>query len=161
MSANAQHYIHTLGLAPHPEGGSYREIHRSAQTVLEESSGKRRAACTQIYYLLPQGEISRWHRVAQDEVWHFYDGVDLELFCLNEDMTQLDRIVLGQSGAGSKFVHIIPAGCWQAARPLGAFSLLGCTVAPAFEFGDFQLLRDDHTARQLLAERHPELVEFA
>jgi predicted cupin superfamily sugar epimerase len=118
--------VATLGLAPHPEGGWYRETWRDAAT-------------TAIHYLLRAGERSGWHRVTGTEIWHFYRGDPLEL-ALSVDGEQVERHVLGPDlAAGERPQLVVPAAVWQSARPLGAWGLVGCTVAPPFEFDDFEL----------------------
>jgi predicted cupin superfamily sugar epimerase len=122
--------IARLGLAPHPEGGHFRETFRD-----RPSSGGR-GALTTILYLLKAGEISRWHRVIDAiEIWHFHDGEPLELL-LSADGRGVERHVLGR---GAALQVMVPAGCWQSARPLGAWTLVGCAVAPAFEFTSFEM----------------------
>ena len=130
----AQELIRTLGLVPHPEGGYYKEVHRSA------AAPGRRPASTAIYFLLVAGQVSRWHRIDAEEVWHHYEGGPLEL--LWED-GQVVRAVLGPD----RHLAVVPAGAWQAARPLGEYALMGCTVAPGFEFQGFSLLDPDSAAR--------------
>ena len=129
MDRRAQQLVDSLALQPHPEGGWYAEVFRSSERVTRHADGAERSALTTIYFLLVAGTYSRWHRVASDEVWHFYDGDPLELFVGEE------RIVLD----GDRRVHVVPARAWQAARPLGAYSLVGCSVAPGFEFDDFEM----------------------
>lgn len=138
--------IERLGLQPHPEGGWYREVHRSARQVQPADDRSARSALTTIYFLLGHGEHSRWHRVRSDEAWHFYEGEPLELFCAPPDTDRVERIVLGAAAASDGPVHVVPAGWWQAARPLGAYALTGCTVAPGFVFEDFSFLADDENA---------------
>jgi len=136
--------ISTLDLRPHPEGGFYREIFRSAMHVAPVDGRGTRAALTTIYYLLPQGTHSRWHRVSSDEVWHLYEGGPLELLDLDASGHDLTRHRLAQPGGAAEGpVHTIAAGRWQAARPLADYALVGCTVGPGFDFADFRLLADD------------------
>lgn len=137
MSPRALALIETLGLLPHPEGGYYREVFRSAETVQPMDSRPERAALTTIYFLLPAGAYSRWHVVRSDEVWHFYEGAPLELLCGDE------RLLLGPVAPGQAPVQIVPAGVWQAARSQGEYTLVGCTVAPGFDFSDFSLREGD------------------
>ncbi|MGN6184829.1 MAG: cupin domain-containing protein [Thermoanaerobaculia bacterium] len=129
MTPRAQHLIDTLGLQPHPEGGWYRQIFKSVQRVTRHSDGADRSALTTIYFLLVEGTHSAWHRVSSDEVWHFYEGDPLELLTPDRTIT-LDA---------NHRVHVIHANEWQAARPLGAYTLVGCTVGPGFEFDDFEM----------------------
>jgi predicted cupin superfamily sugar epimerase len=135
---NAEETVRRLGLVPHPEGGFYRQIFRSSLSV-RLSDGRVRSASTAIYYLLPADGWSAWHRVQADEVWHHYDGAPLQLFRLGMEPARLDRHTPQA---------IVPAGVWQAALPDRGATLCGCTVAPGFEFEDFELA----TLETLLAE---------
>ncbi|MDD2775921.1 MAG: cupin domain-containing protein [Gallionella sp.] len=132
--------ITALQLQPHPEGGWYREIFRSP-TSLDTPRGKR-AALTTIFYLLGAGQISRWHVVESDEIWHFYAGTTLELFAYDPQTRSLTTYLLGDLQSGGQPVAIIPAGVWQAARVQSGHALMGCTVAPGFEFSDFRFVAD-------------------
>jgi predicted cupin superfamily sugar epimerase len=135
---DARALVDALGLAPHPEGGFYRETFRAPLGV--ETARGRRAASTAIYHLLPAGAASARHRVASDEVWHHYAGDPLELV-IEPAGGGREVILLGPDvAAGQHPQAVVPAGAWQAARPLGArFVLCGCTVAPGFDFADFEL----------------------
>jgi predicted cupin superfamily sugar epimerase len=132
---SAAQWIERLGLQPHPEGGWYREVHRAAARV--ETERGPRSALTTIYYLLEQGQLSRWHVVESDEVWHFYGGAPLELLAYEPQARVVRRGVLGANG---EWIGVIEAGVWQAARSLGVYSLVGCTVGPGFEFADFRFV---------------------
>jgi predicted cupin superfamily sugar epimerase len=138
MPTTASALIADLDLAPHPEGGWYREVHRSALQITGPRG--RRAALTTIYYLLERAQLSRWHVVDADEIWHFYEGAPLELFTYDPTSRNLARTVLAQSSAGGVPVGVVPAGIWQAARSLGAYTLTGCSVGPGFEFTDFHFV---------------------
>jgi uncharacterized protein len=127
--------VQNLALQPHPEGGWYREIHRSPTRV--DTARGPRSALTTIYYLLEHDQLSRWHVVQADEVWHFYCGAPLELLDYNPESRKLLRHRLGEAALS---VAVIPAGVWQAARSLGDYTLVGCTVGPGFEFADFQFV---------------------
>jgi uncharacterized protein len=129
----ADEVVRLLGLRPHPEGGHYRETFRDAATV-----GAGRAASTAIYFLLRAGERSRWHRVDAAEVWHFYLGAPLALRVAVAG--ELTTLRLGADlAAGERPQLVVPAGAWQSAASLGAWTLVGCTVAPGFEFSGFEL----------------------
>lgn len=156
----AAELIATLELRPHPEGGFYREIFRSSATVTPSDGRGVRAAQTTIYFLLPAGHVSRWHRVTSDEVWHVYEGGPLELLELSAPTHTLTRHLLGPVGSDQAPVHTIPAGVWQAARPLTAYALVGCTVSPGFDFADFLLLANDPTGADDLRTRWPDLAEL-
>jgi predicted cupin superfamily sugar epimerase len=129
----AEEVVRLLGLAPHPEGGFYRETFRAP------APDGRRAASTAIYYLLRAGEVSAWHRVDADEVWHHYAGGTLELTLAAEGQERSSVRLGADLAAGERPQAVVPAGVWQTARPLGGWVLAGCTVAPAFEFAGFEM----------------------
>jgi len=157
MNPRATWLIGQLALAPHPEGGYYRETWRSSMRVA--ASGRpERSALTTIYFLLAAGSFSAWHRVQSDEVWHWYEGEALELLLAAPDFREVRTVRLGPVAADVAPVATVPAGWWQAARPLGAYTLCGCTVAPGFEFEDFSFLRDEPGASALLEARAPALA---
>jgi predicted cupin superfamily sugar epimerase len=129
----ADEIIRLLNLKPHPEGGHYRETFRDS---LKQGG---RASSTAIYYLLKAGEVSHWHRVDASEIWHFYSGDPLEL-SLSADGIVTERHVLGLDlSGGARMQAVVPANVWQSARPLGNYTLVGCTVAPGFEFTGFEM----------------------
>ena len=147
MNDRAEQLIRELGLQLHPEGGHYAEVHRSP-------------AVTTIYFLIRADEKSRWHRVRSEEIWHFYEGAPLELLQLSPDGADLERIVLGPLSDRQRPVHCVPANFWQAARSPGAFTLVGCTVAPAFQFADFALLKDSPALATAITKKHPAAAQF-
>ena len=154
---DAEAVVRRLGLMPHPEGGFYRELFRSAAPVTPADGRGERAALTTIYFLLPEGAVSRWHRVTSDEVWHLYEGGPLELLELDDAGAALRRHRLAPVGdEDGAPVRTIPAGAWQAARPLAGYALVGCTVGPGFDFADFRLLADDPARRDALVAAWPE-----
>jgi len=129
----AAEIIARLDLKPHPEGGHYRETFRDSRNVDGE-----RAASTAIYFLLARGERSHWHRVDAAEVWHYYAGSALSLHI--NDANGLRVIRLGADlAAGEHPQIVVPARAWQAAESTGDWTLVGCTVAPGFEFAKFEL----------------------
>lgn len=122
-----------LRLEPHPEGGFYRETFRDPTEV------DARAVSSAIYFLLREGEVSRWHRIDATEVWHWYAGSPLEL-ALRHEGKETRRDVLGSDlSAGARPQLVVPANVWQQAKSLGSWSLVGCTVAPGFEFEHFEM----------------------
>lgn len=128
----AQQIIDQLRLQPHPEGGHYR------QTWIAEGDG--RAAGTSIYFLLQQHEHSHWHRVDAAEIWHYYAGAPLILSLSETDTGPAQDLTLGpQLESGQQPQLIVPAHHWQSARSTGAFTLVGCTVSPGFQFDGFTL----------------------
>ncbi|MCA9204681.1 MAG: cupin domain-containing protein [Planctomycetales bacterium] len=144
-------------LIEHPEGGRFREVFRSA-TAVTSASGQRRAALTHIYFSLAAGEVSRFHRVASDEVWNLYRGNGLRLY-LWEGGHRLATMVELSSELDC-FCHVVPAGVWQAAEPLDEAVLVGCSVAPGFEFADFELIDPASADAQRLRSVAPDLAKF-
>ncbi len=132
------------GLQPHPEGGWYREVHRSIEQV-SRADGAQRSALTVILFLLEAGRPSRWHRVrGSDESWHFIAGAPLELQRGPAARGASQSQVLGFNIARPEWVPVavVPAGWWQTARSLGDWSLVSCCVGPGFDFADFELDAD-------------------
>ena len=140
MHQEVQQLIDRLALQPHPEGGYFREVYRSALQLQSTVVGGQRSAMTDIYFLLPGGQVSRWHRVAHDELWNFYSGAPLKIHQLSPDFSQYSCGLLDPQVA--QFKQLVPAGWWQAAETEGDYSLVGCTVAPGFDFADFCLLKE-------------------
>ena len=131
--------VASLGLAPHPEGGFFRETYRSAESFTPAAIGKLRSVSTAILYLLAAGDKSKLHRIKSDELWHHHLGSGLRLTQLLP-RGKIEEVVIGADvAAGHKLQHAVPAGAWFGAEPLGEFSLVGCTVAPGFEFARFEL----------------------
>jgi predicted cupin superfamily sugar epimerase len=161
IHSRAIELIEALGLAPHPEGGFYREIHRSAARVRPGDGRADRDAVTTIYFLLVEGTHSRWHRVLSDEVWHLYEGGPLELLTTSPAVDRVQRVELGPAVTSNGPVHVVPAGWWQAARPLGPYVLVGCTVAPGFVFEDLAFLGDDPRALARIRKVDPGFAELA
>lgn len=146
--------IELLGLQPHPEGGHYAETFRSTLVVSASWQASALSASTAIYYLLTAGEFSSFHRIRSDEIWHFYGGAPLRLHQLSPAGNH-SAVELGMDlFRGERPQAVVPAGIWQAAEVAAddetSFSLVGCTVAPGFEFRDFEIAR-----RAELAEAIP------
>jgi predicted cupin superfamily sugar epimerase len=134
-SLTAAEIVRLLGLVPHPEGGHFRETFRDARRV-----DGTRAASTAIHFLLARGERSHWHRIDAVEVWHFYAGAPLLLETAAGAAFAVTRVTLGPDlAAGESPQAIVPAGAWQAAESYGAWTLVGCTVAPGFTFERLEL----------------------
>jgi predicted cupin superfamily sugar epimerase len=144
--------VQSLALKPHPEGGYYGEVFRSA-TQVPTARGPR-AALTTIDFLLGAGQFSAWHRVRSDEVWHLLEGGPLRLWLLPPDLGRVEQVDLG---AGAPPRHVVPADWWQAAEPLGDFAYVGATVAPGFDFADFSFGRDEAPLGATLARLAPGL----
>ncbi|MBN9335419.1 cupin domain-containing protein [Devosia sp.] len=134
----AKDVIYTLGMERHPEGGWF------AETFVDVEGEAGRAHSTAIYYLLEAGDQSHWHRVDAVEVWHYYAGAPIEL-TLSEGIS-VDRHVLGNDLAtGQRPQVVVPRQVWQAAKSLGDWTLVGCTVAPGFRFSGFEMAAPDWT----------------
>ena len=134
LPRRAAEIIEALKLSPHPEGGWF------AETFRESAADGRRGTVTQIYYLLAAGELSAWHRVTDaTEIWHHYNGAPLQL-SLADEAEGRRVVILGKDiQKGEQLNAVVPLGCWQAAQSLGVWTLVGCTVAPAFEFAGFEM----------------------
>lgn len=151
---DAREVIDKLDLQPHPEGGYFRETYRSGQRM-NDNEGQSRNVSTAIYYLLENGDKSHFHRISSDEVWFFHTGRTLEIIVIDEG--QLSSILLGNNmDKGEVPQAVIPAGKWFAAHIKDAtgYALASCTVAPGFEFSDFEL-----ADRERLSARYPRLKE--
>jgi len=161
MHPRAAELIAELRLQPHPEGGFYREIFRSRTPVTPADGRGSRASLTTIHFLLTSETVSRWHRVSSDEVWNLYEGGPLELIELDVAARQLTRHVLGAlDGGASTPVHVVAAGQWQAARSLGDYALMGCTVGPGFDFADFELMSPHGNDAAVVRAEWPHLALF-
>jgi predicted cupin superfamily sugar epimerase len=160
MHTRAEELIRALHLEPHIEGGHYRRIYESA-TRVAYGDAEQRAVATSIYFLLAAGELSRWHRVDADELWHWYEGQPLELLRFDPAEGVLTKHVLGPASRESAPVFVVPAGMWQCARPLGAYTLVGCTVAPGYEYRGFALLDAAPDVAQQLERIDETLLDLA
>jgi predicted cupin superfamily sugar epimerase len=144
MTPDAAFWFEHLELIQHPEGGAFREIYRSHLTMAkqelpDEFSGERNV-CTSIYFLLRQGEFSAFHRIASDEIWHFYVGSSLTIYEIQAATGNLTKHTLGPDPLrGEMFQIMIRAGNWFGARCEQGFVLAGCTVSPGFDFAEFEL----------------------
>ena len=152
MKSGYLYYIEHLNLEPHPEGGYYRENYRSPdwlECLPLRYRGKRNAS-TSIYYLLTGDQFSAFHKVRSDEIWHFYDGCCLNLFIIDKSDKVVNRKLGRNPDKNEQFQLVIPHDHWFAAQPADpqGFTLAGCTVAPGFDFGDFNLGERNELIRQ-------------
>lgn len=141
----------------HPEGGRFREVFRS-QDIVTSSTGEIRSAMTHIYFSLDRGEISRFHRVLSDEIWNLYQGNGLLLHLW--DGADTHPISVELSARENSFCYVVPSGWWQAAEPISDTVLVGCSVAPGFEFCDFELMEPDTADATILGAIAPHLTRF-
>lgn len=146
-----------LGLAPHPEGGWYREVFRSPQRVTPHDGRDSRSALTSIDFLLAAGQASAWHRVRSDEAWHLLEGGPLRLWLITP---MLDALTCVDLGGDAPLRHVVPAHWWQAAEPLGEFTYVGATVGPGFEFADFDFMRAHASTCAALRRLDPALTRL-
>lgn len=156
MPLTSQEVIRLLGLVSHPEGGFFRETFRAAELPVALPERGVRSASTAIYFLLERGDFSAFHRVSSDEAWHHYLGASLELHLLRD--SGHERLLLGpRLELGERPQAVVPRGVLQAARPVPSpqyeFSLVGCTVAPGFDFQDFEMPRRSELLAELPAHR--------
>lgn len=145
---NVQHWIDRLRLQPHPEGGYYCETYRAALTLPHSSLpgyGGDRLASTAIYFLLAGDQFSAFHRIRSDELWHFYSGSGLIVPVITP-AGEYQQLLLGNNAeSGEQFQAVVPAGCWfgSSLRFPNSYALVGCTVAPGFDFADFEMAQRD------------------
>ena len=143
---SAQHWIERLDLQPHPEGGWYRQTYRASLTLphaaLPGFAGDR-AASTAIYFLLAGDQFSALHRLRSDEVWHFYAGSGLIVHVIDPGGTYSVLLLGNDAASGEQFQAVVPAGCWfgSSLRHPNSYALVGCTVAPGFDFADFEMAK--------------------
>ena len=153
--------VRTLQLLPHPEGGYFREVFRSAEHVVPLDARGARSALTTIDFLLARGQFSAWHRVASDEVWHLLEGGPLRLALMPPALDRIDIVELGASASAAVMRHAVPARWWQAAEPLGDFAYVGATVGPGFDYADFSFGRDAVVeVRDAITRLRPELLRL-
>ena len=155
MHPRAAELIRALALEAHREGGWYARVFRSERSVAPADGRPERAALTVIHYLLVAGTHSRWHRVRSDESWHHHEGGPLQLLVAPPDGGAIASVRLGSCSTTERPAHVVPAGWWQAARPLGDYALVSCAVAPGFEWEDFTLLAElPESERPVLEPEH-------
>ena len=156
----AEDLIGRLELVKHPEGGWYRETYRSGDVILGKDLPDRfidnRSVSTAIYFLLQSGEVSLLHRIKSDEIWHFYAGEPLTVHVFTPQGEYNPLNIGTKMATGAAFQCVVPAGCWFGAEVNGdGYSLVGCTVAPGFDFADFEM-----GSREELQKQFPELSEI-
>jgi predicted cupin superfamily sugar epimerase len=153
---NIKYWVDKLHLTAHPEGGFYREIYRSEETLdcgcLDINITGQRNLSTAIYYLLTKGDFSAFHRIKSDEIWHFYAGDSLQLHIIYPDGKYETKIVGNTPFTDDEPFALVPKACWFAAKSLGEYTLVGCTVAPGFAFEDFELAEGE-----VLIKKYPQL----
>lgn len=147
MMKEAAYWIETLRLAEHPEGGYFRRTYRAKEEILQEHLPARysgpRVFSSAIYYLLPGDRVSAFHRLRSDEMWHFYAGSPLIIYVIEPDGRLVEKRLGNNPGRGESFQHLMEAGNWfgAAVTDPASYALVGCTVAPGFEYEDFEMAR--------------------
>lgn len=158
-----QALINHYNLLPHPEGGFYRQTYAASELILRDALPERfdgnRSFSTAIYFLLPFGNFSAFHRIKSDEVWHFYEGCALHIHVIYPN-GEYECLKLGNNmNNGESYQLVVPANAWFASEPVGdagSFALVGCTVAPGFDFADFELADAEKLVEQFPS--HEQLV---
>lgn len=161
--ANANTWIKKLKLLPHPEGGYYRELYRSKEIITKDALPTRynasRNFATSIYYLLKGKQFSAWHKIKSDEIWHHYDGCAITIHTVRDNRIY-QKLVLGKNVENGEIPQVvIPYSVWFAAElnDKSSFSLIGCSVAPGFDFNDFELGVEDELIQQF--PDHKDLIK--
>ena len=160
MNKKAEYYISKLQLKPHPEGGYFKEVYRSGEIFEAEHLPGRyignRAFSTSIYFLLEGGQVSNFHRIKSDELWHFYDGSAVKIYVIEEDGVMRYTSLGSNLEEGEALQAVIKKNSWFAAelKDKNSFSLIGCTVSPGFDFDDFEL-----GSRESLLKQFPDYSE--
>jgi uncharacterized protein len=164
VTKKAAYWIRNLGLGPHPEGGYFRQTYRadlllSKDSLPPEFTGAR-AVSTAIYFLLQQKDFSAFHRLRSDEVWHFYAGSTLVVYAIDPRGRYSESLLGSDQEAGEVFQAVVKAGCWFASRVRdgNGFALVGCTVAPGFDFEDFEMAKREELVRAY--PQHRGLIEM-
>ena len=151
--------IRRFDLQPHPEGGFFRETYRASDSIHRDGSADKRSASTAIYYLLCDGAHSAWHRIQSDEIWHFYAGDPLNVYVLEDDgALTVHRLGNALDQSDCVFQAVVPSGRWFAAQcdDAASVALVGCTVAPGFEFSEFEIASVEALLREY--PQHSDLI---
>lgn len=143
-------------LQEHLEGGRFKQVYRSETKVIEGT--RERRALTHIYFSLGKDEVSRFHKVENDEVWNLYEGKGLVLYLWDGIKEEMDKVELSTSNR--EYCHVVKAGLWQAAVPIDGKVLVGCSVAPGFEYPDFELMDPAEEMGKRIIESYPELIKL-
>lgn len=155
------YWVKHLDLLAHPEGGFYKEMYRSKASVsadiMEDGLAGERSLATGIYFLITEGNFSAFHRIKSDEMWHFYYGEPLIVHVIELDGTYTKLSIGLDIEKGQTPQAVVPAGAWFASESLGAYSFVGCTVSPGFDFLDFELAKQTELQKEF--PQHSELIE--
>lgn len=144
-------------LKPHPEGGFYSEQYRSSDVIVSPHNQKQRSTLTHIYFMLTENDFSRWHKVLHDEIWHVYEGDPLRILSFDEAQNKpIEDEVIGVMNPQNNTHHfkVIEGGQFQAAETTGLYTLVGCCVAPGFDFEDFSYIEGEVTKRWVKEQKN-------
>jgi len=157
---SSKYWIENLKMFPHPEGGYFKEVYRSSESVSQNALPKRftgdRSFSTSIYFLLEIGQQSAFHRIKSDELWHFYDGAPITILEIDDNGNLIEHKLGLDFEVGCLPQIIIKAKSWFAAYSTGDYTLVGCTVSPGFDFEDFEMA--DRTKLSEIFPQHKELI---
>ncbi len=162
MPNTIEEIVSRLELLPHPEGGYYKETYRSEGEIPEAVLGKdyvgERNYATSIYFLLTSENFSAFHRIKQDEIWHFYDGSPIQLHMIDQEGNYSSQLIGKELSNGELPQILVPGGVWFASEVAegGSYSLAGCTVSPGFDFQDFELRSGEELSK--LYPQHEKIV---
>ena len=151
---NIQKIIEKYQLEVHPEGGFYKEVYRSEQIVNSPVNNNERNTLTHIYFLLTKSQISRFHKVHHDEIWNFYEGAPLKLIEFYN--SEIYETIIGRNS----YIKVIKGGAFQAAETTGEYTLVGCSVAPGFDFSDFSFLNENEELTNKIKMKFPKYRKF-
>jgi predicted cupin superfamily sugar epimerase len=155
ITTSPDYWIKVLHLVPHPEGGWFAESYRAMESIpaaaLPERFTGSRSLCTAIHFMLEEGQVSALHRLKSDEIWHFYAGDPLAVHVITSEGSYQTILLGSNPERGERFQIVVPAGCWFGSECSGRFALVGCTVAPGFDFADFEMARQSE-----LTDRFPQ-----
>ncbi|MBE0539575.1 MAG: cupin domain-containing protein [Ignavibacterium sp.] len=160
MNEKAKYYIQKLQLKKHPEGGYFREIYRAGEIISIDAPKKnnKRNVSTSIYFLLEGSQISKFHKLKSDELWHFYDGTAVKIYILDQNGKLSETMIGREIKNGEMFQTAIEKNNWFAAEVIDkkSFSLIGCTVSPGFDFSDFELAKRENLFKNF--PEHKDLI---
>ncbi|MCJ7773008.1 MAG: cupin domain-containing protein [Desulfobacterales bacterium] len=147
-------------LSKHPEGGYFREVYRFEKKAKIDTFGNERSLLTDIYFLLTEKDISRFHRLKHDEIWHFYEGAPVTLTEIQPNSLDINKVTIGSPGPLLTYKHCVEKNLWQSAYSHGQYSLVGCTVCPGFEFEDFEMMANYTEIMTSVLSKYPELEQY-
>lgn len=150
--------IQKFKLSPHPEGGFFSEVYRSTLNVHSQEANADRSALTHIYFLLRKGDISRFHKVLHEEIWNVYEGAPIRLVHFDSETGDLKEEIIGQGC--EDYCTVIERRKYQAAESTGEYTLVGCSVAPGFDYKDFSFIEEGSDEAEIIKQKYPDYQRF-